>query len=147
MRIFLGSVILLAAIPAFGQEPAGPPQPSIELPRDLARVLSDYEDAWRSRNAAALARLFAEDGFVLPNGASPVRGRAAIENLYTGSGGPLSLRAFAFGAEGAVGYIIGGFSRAKGEPDVGKFTLTLRKDPDGRWLIMSDTDSSNRRTQ
>jgi ketosteroid isomerase-like protein len=27
--------------------------------------------------------------------------------------------------------------------DDGKFTLTLRKDSDGRWLIMSDMDNGN----
>jgi ketosteroid isomerase-like protein len=58
---------------------------------------------------------------------------------------PLALRAFAFAAEGAVGYIIGGFARQKDEPDIGKFTLTLRKSADGRWLIMSDLDNGNTR--
>ena len=29
--------------------------------------------------------------------------------------------------------------------DIGKFTLTLRKNQDGRWLIVSDMDSPNRR--
>jgi len=28
---------------------------------------------------------------------------------------------------------------------IGKFTLTLRKSADGRWLIMSDMDSGNPR--
>ena len=86
-------------------------QPSVQLPAELARVLTDYENAWRSRNASALSRLFAEDGFVLPNGSLSVRGRAEIERHYTGAGGPLALRAIAFAAEGGVGYIIGGFAR------------------------------------
>jgi len=120
-------------------------QPSVTMPAELARVLTDYEQAWRSRDAAALAQLFAEDGFVLPNGDAPVRGRAAIQRYYTGHGGPLALRAFAFAAEGGVGYIIGGFARQAGEADIGKFTLTLRKGSDGRWLIMSDMDSGNQR--
>lgn len=125
--------------------PIAPPQPSVQLPADLARVLTDYETAWRSRNASALARLFAEDGFVLPSGSLPIKGRAEVERFYTGKGGPLSLRAIAFAAEGTVGYIIGGFARQKGEPDIGKFTLTLRKGTDGRWLIVSDMDSPNPR--
>jgi hypothetical protein len=74
-----------------------------------------------------------------------VRGRRAIEQHYAGSGGPLSLRAFAFATDGQIGYIIGGFARAKGEPDIGKFTLTLRRSADGRWLIMSDMDNGNSR--
>ena len=121
------------------------PEPSIALPADLARVLRDYEAAWSSLNTAALARLFAEDGFVLSHGHEPVRGRAAIEAFYRGQGGPLSLRPLAFAADGQVGYIIGGFAGMIGQPDIGKFTLTLRKDSDGRWLIMSDMDNWNRR--
>jgi ketosteroid isomerase-like protein len=110
-------------------------------------VLRDYESAWRARDAAALAALFAEDGFVLTGGSPPVRGRAAIEKAYTGAGGPLELRALAFATEGAIGYIVGGFAREKGQPDVGKFTLTLRRGTDGRWLIFSDMDNSNQRSR
>ncbi len=62
---------------------------------------------------------------------------------YTGRGGPLSLRALDFRIEGATAFIIGGYSRAAGEPDVGKFTLTLVKGVDGNWLIFSDMDSGN----
>lgn len=125
--------------------PIQPQQPSVQLPPQLDRVLTDYEAAWSNRNAAALARLFAEDGFVLPNGSPPIRGRAEVERFYTGKGGPLALRAIAFAAEGRVGYIIGGYAGKKGEPDDGKFTLTLRKGFDGRWLIVSDMDNGNRR--
>ena len=121
------------------------PQPSIALPADFARVLRDYEAAWSSMDAAALARLFAEDGFVLSNGHEAVRGRTAVEAFYRGQGGPLSLRALAFASEGQIGYIIGAFAGIAGQPDIGKFTLTLRKGPDGRWLIVSDMDNSNRR--
>jgi ketosteroid isomerase-like protein len=120
-------------------------EPSVKLPPPLARVLTDYETAWRNRDAAVLAGLFANDGFVLPNGRPPVRGRAAIQQYYTGQGGPLALRAIAFAAEGRVGYIIGAFAQKEGDPDGGKFTLTLTKDAGGRWLIMSDMDSMNRR--
>jgi hypothetical protein len=74
-----------------------------------------------------------------------VRGRASIQDLYKGAGGPLSLRALAFATEKTVGYIIGPFARQKDEPDIGKFTLTLRKSEDGRWLIVSDMDNDNSR--
>jgi ketosteroid isomerase-like protein len=118
---------------------------TVSLPPELARVLTDYEKAWQAKDASALAALFADDGFVLPNGAPPVRGRADIERHYTGQGGPLSLRALAFATEGAVGYIIGGYARQAGEADVGKFTLTLRRGAEGRWLIVSDMDNGNSR--
>jgi len=124
---------------------AAPQEPGVSLPPELARVLRDYESAWRKGDGTALSNLFAADGFVLPNGAPPVRGREAIRKYYGGPGGPLVLRAFAWSTEGNVGYIIGGFSRQEGQPDVGKFTLTLRKNGDGRWLIVSDMDNGNTR--
>jgi ketosteroid isomerase-like protein len=128
-------------------EPATPAvsPPSVDLPAPIARVLADYESAWQRKDAAALAALFAEDGFVLSSGTPPVQGRTSIERHYAGAGGPLSLRAFAFAAEGPIGYVLGGFARQKGEPDDGKFTLTLRRGPDGRWLIVSDMDNGNQR--
>lgn len=148
MRIRVALTLLLAvASIAAGQQPGEMSPtglPSVKLPPELARVLTDYEAGWRAGDGAALARLFAEDGFVLSNGAPPVRGRAAIQQYYKGPGGPLVLRAFAFATEGRFGYILGGFSRQAGEPDIGKFTLTLRKGSGGRWLIFSDMDNGNR---
>ncbi|HKP14280.1 MAG TPA: SgcJ/EcaC family oxidoreductase [Blastocatellia bacterium] len=150
MRRAASVLLVLASIivPAAAVQDGPPaPAPSVTLPADLARVLRDYEAAWSAKDAARLARLFAEDGYVLPNGSAPVRGRAAIETYYTGHGGPLALRAIAYATEGKVGYIIGGYGGAAGAPDDGKFTLTLRKGSDGRWLIVSDMDNANRRRQ
>jgi ketosteroid isomerase-like protein len=135
--------LLLAASSALAEAPPAA-LPTVDLPPELRRVLTDYETAWHApRNAAALSSLFAEDGFVLSSGHPPVRGRDAIRQYYTGPGGALSLRAFAFATNGSMGYIIGGFSRGVGTPEIGKFTLTLRKGTDGRWLIVSDMDNGN----
>jgi ketosteroid isomerase-like protein len=123
----------------------GTVEPSVTLPPELARVLTDYESAWKAGNAAALASLFAEDGYVLAAGRGPTKGRAAIQKLYTHPGAPLSLRAISYATHGDVGYLIGGYSAERDKPDDGKFTLTLRKSSDGRWLIVSDMDNSNRR--
>ena len=108
--------IMLFALLSLATVAYAAPEPSIALPADLARVLRDYEAAWSTMDTTSLARLFAEDGFVLSHGHEPVRGRAAIEAFYRGQGGPQSLRPLAFGAEGQVGYIIGGFSAILGQP-------------------------------
>ncbi|HXV12971.1 MAG TPA: DUF4440 domain-containing protein [Candidatus Krumholzibacteria bacterium] len=121
------------------------PLPSIELPKDLARVLTDYETGWRNKDEKALASLFTEDGFVLSSGNPPVRGRAAIEKHYQESGGALSLRALEYATNGDTGFIIGAYTYEGQKGDVGKFTLTLAKGKGGRWLIVSDMDNSNRR--
>jgi hypothetical protein len=139
----VAALLLAAALPAPGQQPpVTAPLPSITLPPALDRVLRDYERGWRARDAAALADLFTEDGFVLSNGVPPARGRAAIRVRYANSGGPLALRAFAYSTEDRVGYIVGGFARATGEPDTGKFVLALRKE-EGRWQIAADMDNGN----
>ena len=142
------SLLLFAVLPLAGaaQQPApAPATPSVTLPPELDRVLRDYERAWQGRDAAGLAALFTEDGFVLSNGKPPVRGRAAIRDAYAKSGGPLALRALAFTTEGKVGYIIGAFGGKPGDPDWGKFVLALRRGGDGRWLIAADMDNENRR--
>ncbi|HYV20973.1 MAG TPA: SgcJ/EcaC family oxidoreductase [Verrucomicrobiae bacterium] len=156
LSFLLGATVAVAADPPATPSPApssaaqpaaeaAAPLPSVTLPAALARVLTDYEAAWRNTDAKALAALFAEDGFVLSSGSAPVRGRAEIEKHYQGAGGPLALRAFAYGTDGALGWIVGGFAREAGQPDSGKFTLTLSKGPNGRWLINSDMDNGNHR--
>ena len=142
---FAALVLALLSGGAAGAQMQAQTLPSVTLPPELERVLVEYEKAWQTKDDGALADLFAEDGFVLSGGAPPVRGRVRIKKHYTGQGGPLSLRALAYATEGSVGYIIGGYSRSKGEPDVGKFTLTLRKSSSDRWLIMSDMDNGNSR--
>jgi len=105
-------------------------------------VLRDYERAWRSGDAAALAALFAEDGFVLQGGRAPARGREAIRAAYTGQGGaPLRLRALSYSVADSVGYIIGAYGYGLDTGDQGKFTLTLRRQRGGTWLIFSDMDN------
>ncbi len=119
--------------------------PTVTLSPDLDRVLRDYEAAWRRGDAAALAALFAEDGFVLQGGRAPVRGRVAIEAAYTGQGGaPLRLRALAASVADTVGFIIGAYGYGDAPADQGKFTLTLRRRAGGPWLIFSDMDNASR---
>jgi len=144
-RFLFSCALAIMTLPAAAEDRVSPP--AVRLPPELARVLADYEAGWRAGDGAALARLFDEDGFVLPNGDPPIQGRAAIQRYYQSAGSPLVLRAFSFATDGSVGYILGGFSKQEGQPDTGKFTLTLRKTNDGRWLIMSDMDNPNRRPQ
>lgn len=139
-------LLLLAAAPATAGAQEAPQEqlPSVQLPPEMDRVLRDYERLWAAGDAAGLAALFTEDGFAMQNGRPPVRGRAAIQQAYAQAGGPLRLRALAFGAEGNVGYIIGAFAYGDAPGDMGKFVLTLRREPGGPWRILSDIDNSNR---
>lgn len=147
------TTVLLAALLGAGgasaQQPEPleppPPLPSVTLPPELDRVLRDYERQWAARSAQGLADLFTEDGFVLQPGKAPVRGRAAIQRAYAGSGGPLALRALAYATADTVGYIVGGYGGAVGAADIGKFILLVRRAPGGPWRIAADMDNGNRR--
>lgn len=134
----LGLALLATTRPAHAQEDA---HPSVELPPELERVLRDYERGWRDGDAAALASLFTEDGWVLPSGGPPIRGRAAIEERYRNAGGALRLRALAFRTDGSLGYVVGAYGYEEREGDVGKFVLVLHRDAEGRWLIAADIDN------
>lgn len=151
--ILAASMLCLALVggPAFcGESPASGSSvrlPDAPLPPELARVLRDYEGAWRAGDASALSQLFTEDGFVLQSNRPPVRGRRAIESTYAATfdgqgGGPLQLRALAFAVEDTSGYIIGAYGYG-GAGDVGKFTLTLHRLPGQPWRIFSDMDNQN----
>lgn len=120
------------------------PLPTVELPPEVARLLTDYSRAWAANDAQSLARLFAPEGMALPNGQPPARGAERIRQVYAqGAGSPLALRPIAFGASGDLAYVVGGFGPTPESPDLGKFTLVLRRGDDGRWLIVSDMDNSN----
>ena len=145
----LPKAAILAAILALATEPAAAQLPGakgsfVSLPPELDRILRDYEQAWRAHDAAALAALFADDGFILPSGSPPVRGRSSIQTAYSKAGGPLALHALAARTSGDTGYIIGVFGREPSGPLVGKFVLALIKASSGRWLIMADIDNSMR---
>ena len=149
MLVLAVAVLVVVDLHAQRPSPVQPPVaqelPSVTLPPSLDRVLRDYEAAWRKGDAAALAALFAEDGFVLQSGRAPARGRAAIQSLYTGQGGaPLRLRALAASVADTVGFIVGAYGYGNNRGDQGKFTLTLRRRAGGPWLIFSDMDNMSR---
>jgi ketosteroid isomerase-like protein len=137
-------VALLAGAATAQHAPAPQPLPSITLPPALDRVLRDYERAWRANDVVALVALFTDDGFVLQHNQPPVRGKAAMEEAYRSqTGGLLHLRALAYATADTVGYIIGAYGYEPVPEDRGKFTLTLRRAPGGRWLIASDMDNAS----
>jgi ketosteroid isomerase-like protein len=145
----IGLVGLLGAMLAGAQEaPAQEPEreglpPVVSLPAELDVVLRAYEDAWSARDADRLAGLFTDAGWALRPRRLPVTGRDALRTAYAGSGGPLVLRAYAWGVDGSVAYVIGGFALDAADAEVGKFVLALERGPDGDWLIAADIDNGN----
>lgn len=117
---------------------------TVTLPDELARVLRDYEQAWRSNDEDAIAALFTEDGYAMPSGRRPVHGRAGIRAAYASTGGNLTLRAIDYTVGDSTAHIIGVYTY---DPDAGfggKYLLILEKSATGEWMIAADMDNSNR---
>lgn len=144
----LGAVLFVLASAgsvAAQAPPAAAAPATITLPPEVARVLRDYESAWRSGDGTQLSKLFTEDGFAVQSG-SPIRcGHAEIAAGLTKPGGELQLAAYAHSASGDVGYIVGGYRYPPSTEYGGRFVLALRRGADGRWLIAADLDNNGPR--
>ncbi|MES2523042.1 MAG: DUF4440 domain-containing protein [Gemmatimonadota bacterium] len=122
--------------------------PAIEVPADFADLLRAYERAYASRDSAALAALFAADGFLLRPGAPVQRGGPTIAATLAAEGGALALVPLAFERADSAGFIIGTFGAEKGPTRGGKFMLALTRRASGAagaWRIAADMDSPNAR--
>src|SRR3546814_13587278 len=75
--VALGLMLVASSVPAQNtSKPAtGTAIPDVTLPPALDRVLRDSARAWRAGDAAALASLFTEDGFILHSNRPPIRGK------------------------------------------------------------------------
>ena len=122
-----------------------PPLPAIVLPKDLDRVLREYERASAARDTNALAALFTPDGFLLAPGAPPIRGQPALGPPLASRAGALRLVPIAYAAADSVGYIIGTFGSEQSAAAGGKFVLALRRSGAGPWRIAADIDNPNGR--
>ena len=116
--------------------------PRVELPDDLARLLSARVTAWN--DAAALRELYAEDAVVLgPESPGWIRGRdAATKMLSSVFARPYDMLPTTFGVTASGAFIAGHFARpneSSGKP-IGYFILDLQKRPvDGRWEVVAET--------
>lgn len=144
MRKLAGLVLLVALGCTADASPNAPPLPSIALPAEFDRVLREYEVAYSRRDAAALAELFAEDGFLLQPGSPPARGREAIATALQGEGGALALVPTAYRMSDSAGYIIGTFGAERSAGEGGKFVLALERRATGPWRIAADIANPNR---
>ena len=65
-------LFIFISLATAGQQPVVTSLPSVELPEELARVLTDYETNYGT-GGVNLAAIFTEDGFVLDRGSPPGR--------------------------------------------------------------------------
>jgi hypothetical protein len=148
MRLIL--TFSLISILGCAAEPAAdaPALRAVPLPPDFTAILRAYERAYAGRDSAALADLFAADGFLLRPGAAMRQGGASIAGTLAAEGGALTLVPVAFERADSAGFIIGTFGAEASPLRGGKFILALTRraaGANGAWRITADMDSRNSR--
>lgn len=120
-----------------------PPLPAIELPEELAALLSRREKSWNDKSA--LAAVYTEDGLLLntrdEDAPTWMQGRSPIaEELTRFFDEPYRITPVAYRVEGNAGYIAGYYTRGAGD-DVrhfGHVFFALSGDGQNKWLIAAE---------
>jgi uncharacterized protein (TIGR02246 family) len=150
----LGKVLLLAASGAvlMACAPKAPDTAADETALKADPVA--WFDAYNAGDAEAIAKLYADDGVLMPPGAPAVMGRAAIQDFIAGdiekskAGGltQMNYTSTGVGVSGDVGWLSGTFSvtdTSGATVDNGKFLSVYRRVA-GDWQLIRDTWNSDR---
>jgi predicted TIM-barrel fold metal-dependent hydrolase len=128
--------------PAAVEQSSRPALRAVELPQDLARLLTQRAERWR--DAAALKELYTSDAWVLSYGMPGWgRGPDALSTLPYLFFGAEKLTPVLFRTNGSTSSIAGYYTRGEGAEAeyIGNFHMTVERTPDGVPLIASETPS------
>ncbi len=107
-----------------------------------------WQSVYDSKDAAAMAEIYAENGALMPPNSQSVNGRAAIEEFFAGfhaAGLGVEIQDSEAYAHGDVGYKIGTYTIRDAEgatTDEGKYVEIWRY-IDGSWQMHRDIFNSN----
>jgi uncharacterized protein (TIGR02246 family) len=122
--------------------------------QDIEAREQEFVEAFNRGDASGVARLFTEDGRLLPPNGDAVQGRANIEAFFEEdqARASLSLRLLAVHECGGLCVAVG-LSEVERHPDGaspdqdrGKFIEVWTRQSDGSWLLAEDIFNSNLRT-
>jgi uncharacterized protein (TIGR02246 family) len=143
-RIAVGLVALALALPLPALAQAG----ASDLRAQVAKLEQGWQTAYNAGDAAALSALYTSDGKLLPPGAEPVSGAAAMKAFFTkdlANGAKMTLTTSDVVGLGDFATATGGWvaQGADGKHlDHGSY-MTLYKKVDGGWKIYRDTWNSS----
>jgi uncharacterized protein (TIGR02246 family) len=122
--------------------------------QDIEAREQEFVEAFNGGDASGVARLFTEDGRVLPPNADAVQGRANIEAFFKEDQARASLSLHLLTVHECAGLCVAvGLSEVERHPDGaspdkegGKFVEVWTRQSDGSWLLAEDIFNSNPRT-
>ena len=112
----------------------------VDLPPDLNALLEQFENGWRTRNAAGVAALFTADG-VMQIGRDWQRSPSGIHLSLLGRGANVRFHPQAFDRDTTLAYIAGSYGGNSEPPpgDRGRFMFALRRSSGGPWRLSAAT--------
>jgi uncharacterized protein (TIGR02246 family) len=121
---------------------------------DIQAREQEFVEAFNRGEASGVARLFTEDGRVLPPNADAVEGRANIEAFFKEDQARASLSLRLLTVHECAGLCVAvGLSEVERQPDGaspdkdrGKFVQVWTRQSDGSWLLAEGIFNSNQRT-
>ncbi|HEV8679275.1 MAG TPA: SgcJ/EcaC family oxidoreductase [Stellaceae bacterium] len=139
-RMLLAAFLVLCAAPAMAQSKAA-----------IQKLDDAFVAAFNKGDAAAVAAMYAEDAYVLPDKGEMARGRAAIEKFWKGAMEQLTVVSITAQDVLPLGRSaareIGTFAlKTKAQPPqdiTGKYVVVWRK-IGGKWLLATDIWNSNK---
>jgi uncharacterized protein (TIGR02246 family) len=122
--------------------------------QDIEAREQEFVEAFNAGNASGVARLFTEDGRVLPPNADAVQGRANIEAFFKEDQVRASLSLHLLTVHECTGLCVAvGLSEVERHPDgasrnkySGKFVEVWTRQSNGSWLLAEDIFNANPRT-
>ncbi len=119
----------------------------------LARLQTEWVAAANAKDSAKLAALYAENAVLMPPNAPMAKGRPAIQAVWKGmmdqNARDIVLTSIDRSVSGDLGYEAGTYTLNMGAPggpvasDKGKYLMTVRRGPGGKWLIQNDIFNSD----
>jgi len=142
-----GTLCTFVALTVFGIEAL-----AADAAKEIAALEAadkNWEKAYAAGNSDAIANLYDEQAVLLPPGAPPVKGRAAIKAFFVKDIAEAQKSGVAFilgpnpagGVSGDMGWQSGTYvvkDKAEKVLEAGKY-LSVSKKKDGKWLYVRDT--------
>jgi uncharacterized protein (TIGR02246 family) len=129
------------------------PEPRSGDTGGLTRLQTDWLAAANAKDSTRLAALYAENAMLMPPNAAMAKGRPAIQAVWQGmmdeNARDITLTAIDRSVCGDLGYEAGTYTLNMGAPggpvasDKGKYLMTVRRGPGGKWLIQNDIFNSD----
>ena len=110
--------------------------PSVQLPPELDRLVSDFGKNWNSKTG--LAPLFAEDSMIVKRDVNNwVKGRRIVSDIWSQTyGEEITLIPISYKIDNSAGYIMAYIADADTPPTIfGQAMIALEKETDGKWRI------------